>query len=281
MFGFLIVNSYLASFGIISIGILKARYIGAGAVFLMFVLIAGVVLYPIALFFSRRQSNLKVENIFSSAGSLIFMQYLLFHIAPETAFMNSPGKPSIYVWATLVGIAILILALSRFVVKLSRIRLPSYCIGMGLIIYTTFDKRVLWIFLWLLIMAFIAGYFISELDKVRSKSMPISDMVFVTMIAVSFSLTLCESYAAQLYPKIKNEYGGGKPVSVTLVLSGIEDQELKGLFGDENKTTENLQDVTLIDEDAEYFFILKQTGKETKAMRIKKSLVNAVIHQKK
>jgi hypothetical protein len=49
----------------------------------------------------------------------------------------------------------------------------------------------------------------------------------------------------------------------------------------EHKSVENLQDVTLIDEDGGYFFIQKQADKETKTIRIKKSFVNAIIHQKK
>jgi hypothetical protein len=283
VFGFLIVNSYLGSLGIVSIGILKAKYIAAGAVFLLFVCLSGIILYPITLFASNRQPLVKIENVFFAAGSLAFMQYLLVHVAPGTVYLKWGDKwSSVYMVLVIIGsISFILLIISSAVGKLSKMRGPSFFVAMGVMAFLSFEKDVLWVFLSLLSLAFFSGLFISDLRKVKSKSMSITNMVFITVMVVSCSLALCETYAAKLYPKIKNEYGGGKPVSITLLLSENDKLWLKLLFIDDQKTVEIMQDVTLIDEDGEYFFVQKEANKETKTIRIKKSLVNAVIHHKK
>jgi len=282
VFGFLIVNSHLGSLGIVSIGILKAKYIAAGAVFLLFVFLSGIILYPITLFFSLRQPSLKIGNVLVAAGSLIFMQYLLQHIAPGTVYMNKFNESPFDMVLAIIGAIGFVLSIIVSVVgKLSKMKAPSYSVTMGVLAYLTFEKGVLLVFLGLLILAFFAGPFISDLIKVKSKSMSISNMAFSIILVISCSLSVCEAYAINLYPKIKNEYGGGKPLSVTLLLSENDEQWLKLLFKDEQKSVKIIQDVTLIDEDGEYFFVQKQADKETKTIRIKKSLVNAVIHHKK
>ena len=73
---------------------------------------------------------------------------------------------------------------------------------------------------------------------------------------------MLRSYAINLYPEILNEYGGGKPVNVTLVLTEPEQSRLRLLFEDKLQSPEPIAHVTLIDEDKDYFFVQKQTSQE-------------------
>lgn len=305
IFGFIIVNSYLASFGVINIDILKSKYIAAGAVFLLFLALCGIIVYPV-VFVSRRQTFSEKKDAFVSIGSLYLMQQLLLNIAPGTVFLMPPSISTIPLYLKIIAPTALILFLvTTFLRRLYYLQSLSYFVIMGLFMYFTFERGTLLVFLGVVLLALFSALFIPDLMHVKLRRKPLSAIVLTTMPVICFSLLLLKSYAINLYPEILNEYGGGKPVNVTLVLTEPEQSRLRLLFEDKLQSPEPIAHVTLIDEDKDYFFVQKQTSQErprlssrmewdkdsfflhkqpsqqTDTIRIKKALVNAVIHPKK
>jgi hypothetical protein len=285
IFGFIIVNTHLGNFGIFSTTVLKAKYIASGAVFLVFALLAGMTIYPFLLFVSGRQPSLKWEGLYS-LGSLFFMAFLLQHIAPEAVSPRSLNLSSIYfkialgLWI-ICGI-LMVMSTSLLSNKISKLKAPLYFVFMGAAAYQTIKPDIFWIFFWISVLGVWAFAFIARILKVATKQMKVSaDMAIAAIWLLSALLALCKSYSDYLYPKITSQYGGGKPVSVTLLLTRGDDSGLGSLFHDNQTSSERMQDVTLLDEDADYFFIQRQTGQEIETIRIRKPLVNAVISLKK
>ncbi len=106
-------------------------------------------------------------------------------------------------------------------------------------------------------------------------------MAIGAIFIISSTLGLCQTYATLLYPKIENKYGGGKPVLVSLSF-GKESEPLSALgFEQDQAPSRIIKDLTLIDEDEDYFFIQKKAPHQNETIRIKRSLINAVIHEKR
>lgn len=309
IFGFIIVNSYLAGFGVINIDILKSKYIAAGAVFLLFVALSGIIVYPVAFVF-RRQTFSEKKDALLSVGSLYLMQQFLLTIAPGTVYLTYyPSISTVPLYLKIITPTALILFLgstfSTFLRKLSYLQSLSYFVFMGIVMYFTFENGTLHVFLGLVVLALCAALFIPEPMNVKLKRKPLPTIVVTMIPVICFFLLMLRSYAINLYPEILNEYGGGKPVNVTLVLTEPEQSRLRLLFEDKLQSPEPIAHVTLIDEDKDYFFVQKQTSQErprlssrmewdkdsfsshkhlskpTDTIRIKKAIVNAVIHAKK
>jgi hypothetical protein len=149
---------------------------------------------------------------------------------------------------------------------------------MGTYVYLTFESGVLWVLVCLLILLTFGTRFVSDLMDVMSKKKQFAGMAISALLTISATLGLCQSYATFLYPKIENKYGGGKPVLVTLFLGKEMEPLSELLFEDNQGSSRAIKDVTLIDEDGDYFYIQRKGSQQNKTIRIKKSLVNAIIH---
>jgi uncharacterized protein YacL len=84
VFGFIIVNSYLSSIGVISTSILKAKYIAAGMGFLLILLLSGLMFYPMILLIFKLEAPFRKEIPFYAIGLFLgyFIQFLFGFIAP-------------------------------------------------------------------------------------------------------------------------------------------------------------------------------------------------------
>lgn len=86
--GFIIVNLYLNSFGIVNIEILKARYITAGILFLIFIGISVVLLYELLLTLQSKAdlsiAKLTVQLVWKSVINLAILQMIISAIAQIT-----------------------------------------------------------------------------------------------------------------------------------------------------------------------------------------------------
>ena len=286
IFGFIIVNSYLASFGLVSIGIIKAKYIAAGVVFLLFVSLCGLILYPTISHFLRvkEKGEFKPGEILWSIGSLMIIEVLLIYVAPDSLTLSD--KPS---WISLKGllavigiISLLLIIPFRFVKKLSKLMDPLYFVGMGIFAYLLFRPSIFIVLSSTVGLVLLGAVVTSNVREVLSKKKSFTGYIAINIIyLVSITLGVCETYTRYLYPKIENKYGGGKPVDVTLFLEKDLEPSFKLIFEDSQKSSETIENVSLIDEDGDYFFIQKKTPQQNRTIRIKKSLVNAVVHEKK
>jgi hypothetical protein len=276
IFGFLIVNSHLNSYGITYIDVLKAKYLATGAMFLLLMLLSGISLYPFVLFFLNRESSTKREEMFFSIGSLFFLQYFFQTIAPGVISIKpfSGSNLTMYIMA---GLSLVLFMIFGFIEKLSKYRVIFHFALNAILAYLFFELGALWFLVILIISAFLFARFLSDLTKVLSKQIQISDLAWSTIIVVTIIFSLCRSYSYNIYPKVLNEYGGGKPITMTLILTDEKKAKIKidGLHSIDKK----IEDVTLLDEDGEYFFFQKKDLKQIKALRIKKSLVNAILYK--
>jgi hypothetical protein len=164
--------------------------------------------------------------------------------------------------------------------RIPKLRPPLYFLTWGAVGYQAIDHKVFPIFYGIAILEIWAIVFVAGVLKVTTKEKKISDLAFSRLLLLASLLALFKSYSDNLYPKITNQFGGGKPVAVTLLLIRDEKSGLELLFHDDQKLSERMQDVALLDEDADYFFVQKQTGQKIETIRIRKPLVNAIIQQK-
>ncbi len=292
IFGFIIVNSYLASFGLVNISVIKAKYIAAGAVFLVFCTLCGMFLYPLALSIPplKEKRSFTIDHLYWLVLYLLITQWLLSYIAPDAlsySWVNNfwHDKFSFRLFSTylviLMFISFLCFIIFPFIKRLSKFFKHSYCVAMGISSYLQYTPGVLWVMLWVLFVLYFAPKFISDFIDVVSRKKHVADMSMSALFIIYLTLGLCQFYAVGLYPKIENKYGGGKPVQINLFL-GDEVRPLSSLLFEDNlETSRVIKDVTLLDEDGDYFFIQKKGTPQDKTIRIKKSLINAIVHIKK
>ncbi len=282
IFGFIIVNSYLASFGLVSIGIVKAKYIAAGVVFLVFISLCVLILYPLAFYTLKEKKEFKTGDILYSIGSLVLIEQLLLYIAPDSLNFFSHDRPFSNILLIIAGISLVFAIFCRFVKKLSKFTGLLYFLGMGIFAYLMFELGVIFVLFFVVCLVFLGSVFISNLMDVLARKKPFTGLMAMGLIyVVSVTLGLCQIYTRYLYPKIENKYGGGKPVDVILFLGKEMELSSELLFEGKQESSQTIKDVSLIDEDGDYFFIQKKGLQQNKTIRIKKSLVNVIIHGNK
>lgn len=248
--GFIIVNSYLMSFGLREFDLLSPTYLSAGIVFVFTNIVSIAISVGFALLLRRRHelqgaSQSSWETIVNwfipfSAGFLAF--FFLGLILNNITSMGERGAASISdYWPYAI-----FLSLAAFGIEvIAEMLVTANQTGL---------KQIL-----------------SQPDLLKKFG---TNAGWTLVFILFFSLLLVSLWSQEVYPKISPAFGGGRPITVRVVLA---DKSKEGLFLDTGiQISSNISEpLQLIDENDESITALLSNGN---AVKLSKSLISNIIY---
>lgn len=293
--GFIIVNSYLLTFGYSSNALFKTTYIGAGILFFLIATPIALSMYSFILNGqwakdTSQDSSAKRQRLnFVSIGILAFATYyLLNHVASYE--LRSTSEESLtwvnYLIVVILAISILFLILENVTRKWTLAVWAKRYSGLSyLILYLTvfvssfkievvFCIAILALAIWLAMKLF----FEEQSVLTRLRNWP-PGLVYDLVVAISLLLGAMGLFGTTLYGNIKPQYGGGHPPRVRVLIAEEKKDVLDPLVAPGNMKS-MLADTQLIDStEKELLLLLKSTYDDKGVLlQVDRSIVHAVVY---
>lgn len=286
--GFLVVNSYLISYGTVEFEILRLKYIATGLLVLSLMLIYTAISLP------RIQSEIQNSYIFFDElfealrdviwFNMLFLILILYWPSREKSWVISPN-----ISETLFGILYFILFLFPFSTMILKKRswfqkifrvfniISSLGIILLILIFTVGRIKYLLIwsagYFWFLVIIFSApnSKILTQNVTESSKRNILKFKSNLSRYALGFVviILLLLSFGHYIYPELSPVIGGGKYISAELIPHSEKGQEFRRLVGDGK--------VKIIDQTSDYYFVLQNSDSLNKNLiQINKSLVAGI-----
>lgn len=293
--GFIIVNSYLLTFGYSGNALIKTTYISAGILFLLLVTPLALLLY--SFFLSRQWANDTTQDLSArrrrvnilSLGLLAFVAYyILNHIASNE--LRAYYEESAW-WAPFISGAALVIFIGWLTLEnINRewklaVRAKKYAGLSTLFLYftiflTAFKIEVVFCLAFVVLAVFLGMQFFlndrSILHRLR-ESPP--DVALDLVIVIVLSLTAIGLFGTTLYGHIRPQYGGGQPTRVRVLIAEGKLTVLRLQGGLRNIDT-LLSDTQLIDSSEKELLLLLKSSYDDKGLlfQVDRSIVDAVLY---
>lgn len=291
VFGFIVVNTYLAKFGIVSLGLFEARYVPAGAfvgaLLFIYIVTAGLHVYygpeKVGELVSAGKKDGKVSTLWGIFSMIHTYAGLGYGLALATTlvgwyFLDDGG-------AELLIIPMLLFYMIDFPLreKGTLDRLPRfsaillfgfYCLFIATYVYVIDNNSLHALFAVLFAIAFVQNQVQHEQDRTGHQSFSSRLMLIVAVPTVL--LVLCLFVGRTLYGEVPRGVGGGKPPVVRLLFSDEAISKVEGFLpikGDQSQL------FLLIDETCEELIVVPVDADESSenAIRLRKDLVLATV----
>ena len=272
--GFLVVSFHNASYGIVEFGFFRARLLSAGIIFAIFLglpfLEASRIFGLFGLQIWKPRTLERHENLESSA--LVMQMVLYFSASWGIAFFMrfflgdfDFSRPFILLYLGYpVTAAAVFIAMGRGGLRNPTVQ-SVLTLGLILIFLVVLFSIRQWTVLWLVAWFALVGWLTYQMDSpIREprKLVQVEWHLVVLNIIGVFGL-----FAGVFYPKIRPEFGGGRPSRVLLQFANISP------INNLSKT-----ELWLLDETDSGYYVI-QTPEDHKAIFVPKSLVSAVYFQ--
>jgi hypothetical protein len=284
VFGYIIVNMYFARYGIVSKGPLNQSYLSAG---LTFVLILGLFFVTVGLKVHRMDEDgkalrgYKPQWLRSSFWWVIILTCLLARIALAITFITSVVMltflrgsaawllPALGAYVAIDYPLTLFKLYARFPISGTLFSSTLYIVLIWFAASRAHNRDftfLFWVFTILAMMLLME----LEFDKMfQSRS------ATRFLVAVSASILLAISYGEMVYEKIPQSAGGGKPLTVQLLISPQGASAIVQFMKVQSSLSEEVQ---LLSEDADEFVVLSNSSDgAVHPIRLSKRLVDGVL----
>jgi hypothetical protein len=293
--GFIIVNSYLLTFGYSGNALFKTTYISAGIFFLLLATPFALSLYSI--FVSRRLANNPDPIHYDrhrlpmlGVGMLGFVSWWLLNQAASNDLrvtIDDYSWPWQLIFPSCLGLLLILLTLETFemggwiVAKWAkRYRGLALSLMFLTMLAATFKSQVLYCLFFVAIAVYQGMQFFIQEQPItrRFQDWPPSVVAHMVTMLVTF-LAAISIFGTELYGHIKPQFGGGQPARVRVVIPPDKLTALTHQGVLKNLST-LLADTQLIDSsDKELSLLLKSThGDKGLLLQVDRSIVDAVLY---
>lgn len=289
VFGFVVVNTYLAQFGVARFELLEARYVPAGAlvaaILFIFSVTAGMHVYygraKVGQLVSLGIKDGKVSTPWGIFAMIHAYAGVVFGLALATSMVG---------WLFLdderfVALSILMLlfylvdsplrergTFDRFPRVESFVLFALYCIFVVTYFYVVDNYKLHALFGMFMALSWCLNLVLHEQESGRSFSSRYMKVSMLPLVLLAFCLFI----GSEIYDEVPRGRGGGKPSAIRLVFSDEGISKLEGFLPMEGNSS---QDVLLIDETTQELIVIPASADQTakNALRLRKDLVLAVV----
>ena len=293
--GFVVVNSYyLITYGYAGSGIFKVKYISAGILFLVILLLLVAAIYPIYWASSQPEDNSvktpKRRRQASIAGPslcIVLLWQLLVRITSPDIKIESEGSwltylPSAFMaaWFGLIGAE---QALSWKVPEKSWIRITLTCVyvvlGLGVFFSAFMPLNILFLLTLLGALSQLKDPILSKQPLLEQfREWPVAPTYNLLYSGLLF-LTALVVFGAQFYGHVYPHFGGGAPPHVRIVLTADGKKAVEKL-GYESPPSGTFEHVHLIDSDEQDYLVVLRWSDNTHGglVQLKRAHVDSLLY---
>lgn len=296
--GFIIVNIYLANFGIQDISLFKLKYLSAGFLFVGILSTYMFFVWKRIYYAEEDVGNIYLtispnkKSVFVGLFSMVIVYAdNAFGIVFATAFISLILFPSNEI-NTLFGFFVIFFIIDYPLVKLKRYqKSPKFSLSISCIFHILSvllffyfveakePKTLFWTFLGITIAI---NFILDQRKKMQSGGAYITrlegfDLIWISLLIIVLSI----NFGKTLYGKITSGFGGGKPISVNLLI----DQKDISFFREisinvNNNASEEVS--LLLETNSEIYFKKKNFAKDNndRVIQMNKHIIKGVIYLK-
>ena len=295
--GFIIVNIYLGDFGIHDFSLFKMKYLSAGLLF--------IAILTIYIFFVWRKIYYAEEDVGNIATTLIagttsklgniFWGILsMMIVMADNAFgiiLASSLVSSIFFASKAVRIIFVILMFYFLIdYSLVKLKIPAksprvffplngfiHSFFVFLFFYTVDEKEPIKLFWTFLLVTFFVNLILDMRKKLTQNGSYITKLSFFDLVWILiFVISLAISFGKFFYEKIDPALGGGRPISVSLI---VDQKDIPIFQRLQIKVDQNLSEkVSLISQSENELYVVKSEEIEGKAIQLSKKLIQGIIY---
>lgn len=291
--GFLIVNSYLLTFGYAPYSLFRTTYLSAGVLFLFFIAPIILSMYSLHLGFrlTQKGNSQRARVSIGTLGILFFSFTMVLRAIGTSEMQNDPEEwlpNSWQPWLALLGLVSgtiliflenigkqwwlaewakqyrglwLVTMYLSILVAMFRMEIVFYCSLLSAVVFQVVR---------------VASQKDSLLDRLRDWP---PNVVAEMMIPVIVLPILVGLFGTDIYGKIKAQYGGGHPSRVRVLIQPDRMAQLSVGSGQKNLSTMLAEAQLLDSSDNKLLVLLKSShGDKGLLMQIDRSLIDAVVY---
>ena len=226
--GFIIVNSSFYKYGFMTYDLISSRYLMAGLVFLLIIILAVLTTY---LCLNQKKPYRFYTYVFTFYGFLFAVPFLLslhlYNFTMERPLLITEILTLIF---TVISFFVLLL-LNIFILNMnSKIKdfvqiFSIVIIGAVILMYFSLELKIISL-LFLLVSFYAGSYFQTAFNK-GAQGLKNLDPLMIVMVISGILISL-SAFGYYIYPKIDRLRGGGEPLKARIILaSGYQNEWLK------------------------------------------------------
>jgi hypothetical protein len=293
--GFIVVNSYLLTFGYSGRSLFDTTYISAGILF--FLLVTPIALLVYSFFVSSQlakdanpDSSYKGKRLnLVAMGTLAFLPYfLLNHIVTSELRSSIDDSPAwlIYLVGTALVVSLLLLTLENLNKQWKLAQWAkthpglSYVLLYPTVFVSAFNFSVVYCIGFLIFSVWFVMWLLLQKKPIAERLLDWPPGVaYELVVAIVIFLVSLGLFGTTLYGHIQPQYGGGHPARVRVVLTN-EKRKLLNLSGLPSQLDTMLADTQLIDSTDQAILILLKSSYEDKGilLELDRSIVDAILY---